>query len=94
MPRPAGVPIPPEFMNRLGRMVRGDFYWIDVLLKDGTALKGLASNGKQILGAWDGQGAGDWSHAMPFNTTDIRIIRPHSWLPFWEQLFLSSHRNS
>jgi hypothetical protein len=48
------VPIPAEFKNRQGSMVHGDFYWIDVLLKNGTVYKGLTTNGNEIHGVWDG----------------------------------------
>lgn len=81
------VPVPKQFKDRQGSMVRGDFYWIDVLLKDGTVHKGLTSNGDEIRGIWDGQGHGSWEHPVPFRVEDIRRIRAHSWWPFQEQLF-------
>jgi len=69
-------------------MVHGDFYWVDVLLKDGIVHKGLTTNGEAIFGTWDGKGGGSPEAAMPFSTADIRRFRPHSWLPFREQLGL------
>jgi hypothetical protein len=57
-----------------------------VLLKDGTVHKGLTSNGEEIKGIWDGQGGGSWDHPTPFQAEDIRRLRPHSWLPFREQI--------
>ena len=81
------VPIPPQFKDRQGSMVHGDFYWIDVLLKNGVVHKGLTTNGAEIRGIWDGMGSGSWEHPVPFRAEDIRRIRPHSWWPFLEQVF-------
>lgn len=80
------VPLPTQFKDLQGHMVRGDFYWIDVLLFDGTVHKGLTTNGSEIRGIWDGQGSGSWEHPIPFQAEDIRRIRPHSWWPFREQI--------
>ena len=80
------VPLPAKFKDLQGHMVRGDFYWIDVLLHDGTVHKGLTTNGSEIRGIWDGQGSGSWEHSIPFQAEDIRRIRPHSRWPFREQL--------
>jgi len=81
------VPIPTQFKDRQGSMVHGDFYWIDVLLKNGTVHKGLTTNGDEIRGIWDGQGSGSWDHPVPFKADDIRRVRPHSRWPFREQFF-------
>jgi hypothetical protein len=81
-----GARVPLEFKDRLGKSVRGDFYWIDVLLRDGRVLKGLTSDGNEILGTWDGMGGGSPDCAPSFTEGEIRRIRPHSWFPFREQL--------
>ena len=83
----ASVLVPSQFKTRQGRMVHSDFYWVDVILKDGTVHKGLTTNGEEILGTWDGQGGGSTGTAVPFRTEDIRRLRPHSWLSFREQFF-------
>ena len=80
------VPLPEKCKPLQGKMIAGDFYWIDVLLRDGTVHKGLTTNGHEIRGKWDGAGRGAWDTAVPFAVEDIRRIRPHSALPFWEQL--------
>ena len=66
-------------------MVRGDFYWIDVILRDGSVHKGLTTNGEVILGNWDGHGGGSPDAEATFRTEEILRLRPHSWLPFREQ---------
>ena len=80
------IPLPTRFRDLQGDMVRGDFYWIDVLLHDGTVHKGLTTNGSEIRGIWDGIGSGSWEHPVPFQAADIRRVRPHSSLPFREQV--------
>jgi hypothetical protein len=57
-----------------------------VLLCDGTVYKGLTTNGSEIRGIFDGKGPGSWEHPVPFKEEDIRRVRPHSSLPFREQL--------
>jgi hypothetical protein len=57
------VPIPAQFQNRQGSMVHGDFYWVDVLLNDGTVHKGPTTNGAEIRGIWDGKGSGSKTSA-------------------------------
>ena len=44
------VTLPTQFKDLQGTMVRGDFYWIDVLLYDGSVYKGLTSIGDDIRG--------------------------------------------
>ena len=83
------VPLPTQFKDSQGTMVRGDFYWIDVLLYDGSVYKGLTTNGDEIRGIWDGKGSGSWEQQpVAFKAEDIRRVRPHSMWPFREQ-FLS-----
>jgi len=77
--------IPEQFKRNLGELVHGDFYWIDVLLKDGKVHKGLTSNGEKILGAWVGMGSGSPDAPPGFSESEIRRIRPHSFWPFKEQ---------
>lgn len=80
------VLVPTGLTNRQGRVVRGNFYWIDVLLKDGTVRKGLTSNGEEIKGIGCGQGGGSWNHPTPFQAEEIRRPWPHTWLPSREQI--------
>jgi hypothetical protein len=82
------IPLPAQFKDLQGQILRGDFYWIDALLHDGTVYKGLTTNGREICGIWDGKGVGSWEHPVPFKAEDIRRVRPHSSRPFREQ-FLS-----
>ena len=82
------VLVPSQFKTRQGRMVHGDFYWVDVILRDGTVHKGLTTNGEEILGNWDGQGGGSPVATVPFRAEDIRRLRPHSIFFFREQVLL------
>ena len=81
----ATVLVPPQFKMHQGRMVRGDFYWIDVILKNGTVHKGLTTNGAEILGNWDGRGGGSPVAEVPFRAEEILRLRAHSLLTFREQ---------
>jgi hypothetical protein len=80
------VQLPTQFRDLQGSMVRGDFYWIDVLLNDGSVHKGLTTNGDEIRGIWNGKGCGSWEHPLPFKAEDIRRVGPHSMWPFCEQI--------
>jgi len=76
------ITLPERFRHLQGKPVHGDFYWIDVLLRDGTVHRGLTTNGHDIRGTWDGTGQGAWDTPVPFDAADIARVRPHSRLPF------------
>jgi hypothetical protein len=80
------IEIPHQFRNHQGELVDGDFYWIDVLLKDGTAHKGLTTNGREIFGTFNRADGGYLKTDFPFVAEDIFRVRPHRVLPFWQSV--------
>ena len=81
-----GIEIPPSMRRHQGQLVHGDFYWIDVLLKDRRVFKGATTDGDRILGSFSSSDGGKWLADYQFTTEDIRRIRPHSPFPFWESI--------
>jgi hypothetical protein len=63
-------------------MIHGDLYWVDVKLNDGRVMRGLASRGDYLTGVFSAsEGGRDCD--LPFTSSDIKKVRPHSILPFW-----------
>lgn len=78
----AEIQIPAHLRDHQGKLVRGEFYWVDVKLHDGRVMRGLVSHGDVITGVFTAaDGARDCD--LPFTSADIEKVRPHSMLPFW-----------
>ena len=80
------VAIPSDLRENQGPLVYGEFHWIDVLLKNRKAYKGLTSNGEQILGTFDRAKGGTLVAEFPFKPEEIQRVRPHRFYPFRDSI--------
>ena len=78
----ARVSIPTHLRNNQGKLIHGDLHWVDVKLCNGRVMRGLASQGEFLTGVMTAaDGARECE--LPFTSSDIKKLRPHSILPFW-----------
>ena len=78
----ARIDIPAHLRSNQGGLIHGDVYWVDVKLHDGRVIRGLASQGEFLTGVMTASN-GARECELPFSSTDIKKVRPHSILPFW-----------